>query len=75
MDKNSDSGLTSGNQSSTNSLNRRRFIGEVTSAAVGLTIVPAHVLGGSKYVAPSDKVNVAYIGTGTQGLRELPALL
>jgi hypothetical protein len=75
MDKNSESGLTPGNQSKTNSLNRRSFIGGVTSAAVGLTIVPAHVLGGSKYVSPSDKVNVAYIGAGTQGLRELPALL
>lgn len=75
MDKNSESELTSGNSFNTHSLNRRTFIGGVTSAAVGLTIVPAHVLGGSKYVAPSDKVNVAYIGTGTQGLRELPALL
>ena len=26
-------------------------------------------------IAPNDKVNVAYIGVGTQGLRELPALL
>lgn len=26
-------------------------------------------------VAPSDKINLAYIGTGTQGLREMPVLL
>jgi len=75
MNQNSDSGPTPGNPSGTYSLNRRSFIGGVTSAAVGLTVVPAHVLGGSKYVAPSDKINVAYIGVGTQGLRELPALL
>jgi predicted dehydrogenase len=61
--------------STKNSMNRRSFIGGVTSAAVGLTIVPAHVLGGSGHIAPSDKLNIAYIGTGTQGLRELPALL
>lgn len=56
-------------------VNRRQFVGSLASAAVGITIVPAHVLGGSRYVAPSDKINVAYIGAGTQGLRELPALL
>ncbi|MGM0620006.1 MAG: Gfo/Idh/MocA family oxidoreductase [Bacteroidota bacterium] len=61
--------------SNENLIGRRRFIGGVTSAAVGLTVVPAHVLGGSGQVAPSDKINIAYIGTGTQGLRELPALL
>lgn len=58
-----------------NSMNRRKFIGGVTSAAVGLTVVPRHVLGGSGFISPSDKVNIAYIGTGTQGLRELPDLL
>ncbi len=57
------------------SMNRRKFIGGITSAAVGLTIVPAHVLGGKNHIAPNDKVNVAYIGLGTQGLRELPDLL
>ncbi len=58
-----------------NPMNRRKFIGGVTSAAVGLTVVPRHVLGGSGFIPPSDKVNIAYIGTGTQGLRELPDLL
>jgi hypothetical protein len=32
-------------------------------------------LGGKGFIAPNDKINVAYIGCGTQGLRELPALL
>lgn len=57
------------------SINRRSFIGGITTAAVGITIVPAHVLGGKKHVPPSDKINIAYIGVGTQGLRELPDLL
>jgi len=61
--------------SSVNSINRRNFIGGVTSASVGISIVPSYVLGGSKHIAPSDKINVAYIGVGTQGLRELPELL
>ncbi len=56
------------------SINRRNFIGEVSAAAVGLTIVPSSVLGG-RHIAPNDKINIAYIGCGTQGLREMPDLL
>ncbi len=58
-----------------NTLNRRKFIGGMATAAVGLTIVPRQVLGGAGYVAPSDKITLAYIGAGTQGLRELLPLL
>ena len=40
-----------------------------------MTLVARHVLGGPRFVAPSDRINVAYVGTGTQGLRQLmPAL-
>lgn len=45
------------------------------ASAATITIVPRHVLGGSGYVAPSDKITVANIGCGTQGLRELPGML
>ena len=55
-------------------IGRRKFIEGVGSEAIGLTIVPATVLGG-KHVAPSDKINVAYIGLGTQGLRQLPDII
>ncbi len=55
-------------------INRRTFIGDVSTAAVGITIVPSSVLGG-RHIAPSDKINIAYIGCGTQGLREMPDLL
>ena len=55
--------------------NRRTFIGGITAASLALTIVPRHVLGGSGFIAPSDKITLAYIGTGTQGLRELLPLL
>jgi hypothetical protein len=54
--------------------NRRQFLGEAAAAAA-FTIVPRHVLGGPGTVAPSDKITLAYIGVGTQGLREMPPLL
>lgn len=57
------------------SINRREFIGVAATTAAGLTIVPRHVLGGSGYIPPSDKITVANIGCGTQGLREMPDLL
>ncbi len=55
--------------SSGSSVSRRNFLKQSATAAVGLTIVPRHVLGGARYVPPSDKVNVAFIGVGAQGLR------
>lgn len=53
------------------SINRREFIGTAAAASVAFTILPRHVLGGPGYIAPSDKINLAYIGCGTQGLREM----
>ena len=50
-------------------LSRRDFLARSATAAVGFSIVPRHVLGGSGYVPPSDKVNIAFIGVGAQGLR------
>ncbi len=46
---------------------RRDFIQATAATAAAFTIVPRHVLGGQKFVAPSDKVNVAIIGAGGQG--------
>src|ERR1043166_7055337 len=57
----------------TSEQNRRTFLG--TGAATAFAIIPRHVLGGQGGVAPSDKITLAYIGVGTQGLREMPALL
>ena len=46
---------------------RRGFLR--TAAAAGLfTVVPRHVLGGTGHVAPSEKVNMAFIGVGWQGI-------
>jgi hypothetical protein len=54
---------------------RRRFAGNAAAAAAAFTIVPRHVLGGPGVVAPSDQITLGYIGCGTQGLREMPALI
>ena len=53
---------------------RRQFIATTAAAAAGFTIVPRHVLGGPRFVAPSDKVNVAIIGAGGQGRTNTRAL-
>lgn len=56
-------------------MNRRQFINSAAATTATISIVPRHVLGGTGYVAPSDKITVANIGCGTQGLREMPGML
>jgi len=53
------------------SLKRRDFIKTGTLAAAGFMIVPRYVLGGKGYVAPSDKLNVAAIGSGGKGASDI----
>jgi len=50
-----------------NSNSRRAFIKNSAIAAAGISIVPRHVLGGTGFVAPSDKLVVAGIGVGGKG--------
>ena len=62
--------MTSQNQSKKStgkSLSRRNFLGTTAALTAGLTIVPRYVLGGTGYTAPSDMINVAGIGVGSQG--------
>jgi hypothetical protein len=56
-------------------MNRRELLGSAAVSSIAFAVVPRHVLGGRNYVAPSDKVTVANIGCGTQGLREMPGML
>ena len=56
---------------SSSQIDRRGFLEKAAGAAAAFTIVPRHVLGGPQFVAPSDKLSFAYIGLGTQGIREL----
>src|SRR5216117_2257141 len=62
-------------QSHHKKLSRRKFVLTGGAAAAAFTIVPRHVLGGPGFVAPSEKITLAYIGCGTQGLREMLAML
>src|SRR5213593_1858674 len=63
------------NQPQPPSLSRRKFIQAGGAVATAFTIVPRHVLGGQGFVAPSEKITVAYIGCGTQGIREMLQML
>lgn len=56
-------------------INRRQFVEMTAASAIAFTILPRHVLGGKNYIAPSDKITLAYIGVGTQGTRELLPML
>jgi len=50
-----------------NTISRRRFLTSTAGAVAGLTIVPRFVLGGPKFVAPSEKIYMAIVGCGGQG--------
>src|SRR5512136_2477308 len=56
-------------------LNRREFLAGAAATAATFTIVPRRVLGGTGYVAPSDKITLACIGFGTQAIREIGSIL
>lgn len=58
-----------------NNINRREFLGSAAAASMAFTIVPRHVVGGKGHIPPSDKLTLAYIGCGTQGIREMSDLL
>jgi len=57
----------------TTKTSRRHFV-QLTTAGAAAMIVPRHVLGGPKFVPPSEKVNVALIGAGGQGRTNLRQL-
>ena len=56
------------NQHNTNPITRREFVGRSALALSAVTIVPRHVLGGTGYTPPSDKLNIACVGAGGKGV-------
>src|SRR5947209_14853949 len=46
-------------QVATPALSRRKFLAATATSVAGFSLVPRHVLGGPKFVAPSEKVNLA----------------
>jgi hypothetical protein len=41
---------------SDSAMSRRKFISTAASAVAAFSVVPRHVLGGPKFVAPSEKI-------------------
>jgi predicted dehydrogenase len=58
-----------------NASTRRQFIQTTATAVTAFTILPRHVLGGPRFVPPSEKVNLAIVGAGGRGTQNLKALL
>lgn len=54
---------------------RRQFLQAAAGAGSAVMIVPRAVLGGRGFIAPSDRVNVALIGAGSQGIGDMRNLL
>jgi hypothetical protein len=52
-------------------MKRRNFISQTALTGVGLTILPSRLMGGAGRTAPNEKINVALVGAGTQGLKQL----
>jgi myo-inositol 2-dehydrogenase / D-chiro-inositol 1-dehydrogenase len=50
-----------------NNKGRRNFLKKSTSAALALTVIPRHVLGGQQFTAPSDQLTKGIIGVGGMG--------
>lgn len=49
------------------SISRKDFLSSSALATAGFFVVPRHVLGGTGYKAPSDRLNIACIGVGGMG--------
>ncbi len=48
-------------------MDRRNFIRNGAASLAAFSIIPAHVLGGNKYIAPSDQLTNGIIGVGGMG--------
>lgn len=58
---------------SSGKISRRSFLGTAALGVGAFTIVPRHVLGGSGFTAPSDKLNIAFVGCGGKGTSDIDA--
>ena len=66
---------SSANPGQTSTISRRKFVQVAATGALAFSIVPRHVLGGTGFIPPSDKLTLAYVGCGTQGFREITSML
>jgi predicted dehydrogenase len=58
-----------------NASTRRQFIQTAATAVTAFQILPRHVLGGPRFVPPSEKVALAVVGVGGRGTQNLRSLL
>ena len=56
-------------------VSRRKFLSATGAVATAFSIIPRRVLGGAGQAPPSEKINVAFIGVGSQGLRVMLSFL
>jgi predicted dehydrogenase len=56
-------------------MSRRDFAGRAAASIATFAIVPRYVLGGTGNTPPSEKINLAIIGSGGQGIVNLKTLL
>ncbi|MCH9022884.1 MAG: Gfo/Idh/MocA family oxidoreductase, partial [Planctomycetes bacterium] len=56
-------------------MSRREFVQAAAGVVGAATIVPSSVLGVTGQIPPSERVNIAVIGTGGQGIVNIKALL
>ncbi|MFM1944818.1 MAG: hypothetical protein RI897_3800 [Verrucomicrobiota bacterium] len=61
-------------KSSSNRVSRRRFLSQAAVLGAAVSVVPRHVLGGPRFVPPSERVNIAIVGCGGQGRTNLRGL-
>ena len=54
-----------------NTTSRGNFIKNAALASTGFFILPRFVLGGKGFVAPSDKLYIAAIGCGGEGVNDI----
>ena len=59
------------NESRPAGVTRRSFITSTATAAAGFTILPSHVIAGLGHTPPGSKLNIAAIGVGGIGYRNL----
>ena len=58
-----------------NASTRRQFLKTTATAVTAFQILPRHVLGGPRFVPPSEKVTLAVVGVGGRGTQNLRSLL
>lgn len=59
----------------TRALSRRTFIAKSALTAATVSVVPRHVLGGTGYIAPSDKLNIGSVGVGGKGRTDVEGVI